>query len=85
MKPDEELLFRASVPAFLLSKLCWYADDHFRGLERRPPDVPVVSYQLARDDGTVTIPAPQASSAPPRIRKATARSSALGPSAAAAP
>lgn len=58
MRPDEELVFRASVPAFLLRKLCWYADRNFGLLARRPPPVPVVSYQLARDDGTVKIPAP---------------------------
>ena len=59
MKADEELMFRASAPAFLLKKLRWYDDSRFRELEGKPPALPVVAYQLARDDGTVRISEPK--------------------------
>jgi hypothetical protein len=39
-------------------------------LKRRPPPVPVVSYSLARDDGTVRLPAEGPSA--PRIRRKAA-------------
>ena len=54
---DEELMFRASAPAFLLRKLRWYDDPRFRDLEAKPPALPVVSYTLAWDDGTVSVTA----------------------------
>lgn len=63
---DQELVFRASVPAFLLKKLTWFEDKHFRRLTRRAPVVPQVTYTLARDDGTVHIPVADGNR--PRIR-----------------
>lgn len=56
MPAYQELVFRASVPAFLLNKICWYEDRAFARLKRQPPPTPVISYQLARDDGKVVIP-----------------------------
>ena len=66
MPACQELVFRSSVPAFLLDKLRWYDDPAFARLKRRSPLVPVVSYQLARDDGTVVIPVPE--NQQPKIR-----------------
>ena len=44
---------------FLLKKLRWYDDPRFRDLEAKPPSLPVVSYTLARDDGSVVIAQPK--------------------------
>jgi type IV secretion system protein VirD4 len=72
MPACQELVFRSSVPAFLLDKLRWYDDPAFARLKRRPPSVPVVSYQLARDDGTVVIPVPESQQPKIRMRQKTA-------------
>ncbi|NOG73509.1 MULTISPECIES: type IV secretory system conjugative DNA transfer family protein [Roseicella] len=72
MPAEQELVFRASVPAFLLRKLRWFEDPSFRRLERRAPEVPKVSYTLARDDGTVTIPTTSGLKARIKTKKATA-------------
>ena len=53
-----ELMFRAAVPPFLLNRIVWYKDAAFRHLERKPPELPVVRYTLAVDDGTVKMPSP---------------------------
>jgi type IV secretion system protein VirD4 len=72
MPAYQELVFRSSVPAFLLNKLRWYDDPAFARLRRQPPPVPVVSYQLARDDGTVMIPVPEGQQPKIRMRQETA-------------
>jgi type IV secretion system protein VirD4 len=72
MPACQELVFRSSVPAFLLDKLRWYDDPAFARLKRRPPSVPVVSYQLARDDGTVVFPVPESQQPKIRMRQETA-------------
>ncbi|UEM08134.1 type IV secretory system conjugative DNA transfer family protein (plasmid) [Skermanella rosea] len=53
---DEEIVFRATVPPFLLKRLRWYEDRHFKRLIGRPPELPRVTYQLARDDGLIRLP-----------------------------
>jgi type IV secretion system protein VirD4 len=72
MPACQELVFRSSVPAFLLDKLRWYDDPAFARLKRWPPSVPVVSYQLARDDGTVVIPVSESQQPKIRMRQDTA-------------
>lgn len=72
MPAYQELVFRSSVPAFLLNKLRWYDDPAFARLRREPPPVPVVSYRLARDDGTVVIPVPESQQPKIRARPKTA-------------
>jgi len=71
MPAYQELVFRSSVPAFLLDKLRWYDDPAFAA-KASAPSVPVVSYQLARDDGTVVIPVPKSQQPKIRMRQETA-------------
>ena len=53
---DEEIMFRASAYPFLLKRLRWYQDSHFKRLVGRPPAPPRITYSLARDDGTIRLP-----------------------------
>ena len=58
LRTDQELMFRAAVPPFLLNRLRWYEDQHFMRLQGRPPEMPVVTYRIDREDGTVKLPLP---------------------------
>jgi type IV secretory pathway TraG/TraD family ATPase VirD4 len=56
LRTDQELMFRAAVPPFLLNRLRWFEDQHFMRLQGRPPEMPIVTYRIDRDDGTVRLP-----------------------------
>ncbi len=53
---DEEIMFRSSVPPFLLKRMRWYEDPNFMHLKGDPPQVPMMSYSTPRDDGKVRLP-----------------------------
>jgi hypothetical protein len=36
-------MFRATVPPFLLNRLCWFQDGHFMRLQGYPPELAVVT------------------------------------------
>jgi type IV secretion system protein VirD4 len=56
---DEEIMFRASAYPFLLKRLRWYKDRNFKRLVGPPPEPPVITYRLDRDDGSVQMPVSQ--------------------------
>jgi len=53
---DEQIMFREGAPAFRVKRNCWHADANFKNLEKEPPELPTVTYQIARDDGSVKFP-----------------------------
>lgn len=50
---DEEIMFRKGAPAFRLKRNCWYADANFATLEQTPAEIPAITYDLKRDDGSI--------------------------------
>jgi type IV secretion system protein VirD4 len=56
MAAGMELMFRNSAPPFMLKRLTWHTDKHFRRLKREPSMPPQISYTIARDDGSVQLP-----------------------------
>jgi type IV secretion system protein VirD4 len=56
LEEDEEVVFRAAVPPFLLRRLRWFKDPYFKRLHGLPPLPPVIRYTVARDDGSVQFP-----------------------------
>jgi type IV secretion system protein VirD4 len=55
MPARTELLFCDPAPPFLLRRLTWYKDPHFRALKAPPPEAPPLQCVLEMDDGTVQV------------------------------
>ena len=50
---DELLMFRAGAPPFKLKRMRWFEDANFKHLEQPPPVLPIVTYEVERDDGSI--------------------------------